>query len=176
MSESVPDSTKATDTEGGAANTEVAEDKAKNIEDTEKKVNIVLDGPLSQIYTQALNVAYANEGTDDMIANVISSVSNDSGYAYVDKRADDDRPIESEDVYVYATSNEALEEHGCNSAIGHITKIAKKQGKRAVLVIEHHGKVGGTMGLLDAYANDIGMTVCYSRSAAIEAVQRFTKK
>ena len=172
VSQSAPDTT-----EEVADNKQGVTDSTgeKSAETDDKKVNITLDGPLSQIYTQALNIAYAKEGTDDMIVNVTSKIAGDAGNAYVGGNSDD-KPVEDESIYVYATSSEALEEYGCNRAIGCITKVAKKKGKRAVLVIEHHGKVGGTMGLLDTYASDIGMTVCYSRDTAMDIVRRLSAK
>lgn len=153
------------------------QDVKDKLETPDKKVEVVMDGPLSQVYTQALNIAYANEGTDDMIVGVSNKSDSDADSGYVNGSGTDvDRPIESEDVYAYVTDARTVEDEGNHDAIRAICKQGNTDGCKKILVIECHGKIGTQVGLLDNMASSLGIETHYSRKTGLEAIKRAAGK
>lgn len=117
---------------------------------------IVLDGPLSTIYTQALNVLYAKE---DMAGMIVPT--------------DDVEEYDESDLYVYCTPAELVD----NDIAGVADKImeASKHGKN-VVAIECSSMIPSKMGLLEKLGKDVGVKIHVTRNSALEAIRQKVRK
>ena len=124
------------------------------VEQENKK--IVLDGPLSTIYTQALNVLYAKE---DMAGMIVPS--------------DETEEYDESDLYVYCTPAELVDK----DIVGVADKIleASKHGKN-VVAIECSSMIPTKMGLLEKLGKDVGVKIHVTRSSALEAIRLKVRK
>lgn len=130
------------------------EQTTKPVESADKK--IVLDGPLSTIYTQALNVLYAKE---DMAGMIVPT--------------DDVEEYNESDLYVYCTPAELVDE----DLAGVANKImeASKHGKN-VVAIECSSMIPSKMGLLEKLGKDVGVKIHVTRNSALEAICQKVRK
>lgn len=145
--------------DGTIAPTTVIED-TKSAPDgkPDDKAVIVLDGPLSHIYTQALNLAYAKEGMDMMLSHFGSQV-NDEENAKEGK---------IDDTYLYCIDNNHLSTDTLLASTESL-RVAKASGKykRVILAMETDGSVGSSMQLLGQMGESLGIEVAYTRNGAI---------
>lgn len=127
---------------------------------TEKLV--VVEGPLSKIYTDALNAVYAQESqANDAIvaAQYLSNVQT-----------------RQPDVYVYASDVKSLDSGNINQEFESLRlALDSRKGGANVVVLESNGQVTKRLALLDNYARQKGSKVVYSRKAAMEAIASQTK-
>lgn len=124
---------------------------------------VVMDGPLSAIYTQALNLAYAREAA--------------SASGQTDIKLVFDEDIEAGDgdlhkaLYVYCcdatdmTASDAVE--GTNKLR---VALDSKKYAQTYVVMESRGTVKAAAGLLEEYAVKNNVRVLFKRAAALEAL------
>lgn len=130
---------------------------------------IVLDGPLSRIYTEALNLAYANEG-----------MSLTAAVAYQMQLAGDikgDDVAEDDSSYVYCIHGDDLDMNTLNKGMESI-RVASKSGKfkKMMLAVESGRVVTSKMQLLCEMAGVMGVKVYLSRDRALEGMVGALKK
>lgn len=90
---------------------------------------VVLNGPLSEIMTKALNLALSNEST---MATMVSAFKIEH-----DRRKNE--AITDKDVYVYSTDSDNLESDGLVSAINEISEDSK--GYSNVIITVESSKI-----------------------------------
>jgi hypothetical protein len=148
-----------------AANSPILENKDEAI--TEKEVEgtdgykntdakIVLSGPLSKIYTKALNLVYANEDTGTELLTTDEELTED-----------DDQ---NTNLYVYCC-DDSLDSGDLVEATEKLSQaMNSKKYKSVILSLESNGNMNNRIGLLDSFASEVGVKVCFSRNRALEAI------
>lgn len=128
---------------------------------------VILDGPLSRIYTQALNLVLANEDTSTMLSIIEAEGRN---------RPDFQENNAQRATYVYADSADALNTEGCVAIVDFISK--HKDKGNIVLSLESLGSPSRHMSLVEQTAKENGVKIHYSRGRALEAIRvsAFDKK
>lgn len=138
----------------------------------EEKANteIKLDGPLSSVFTKALNAAYANESLD---MPVISSMEQEEVEENIEQNE-----LEHEDkfgnaLYVYCCDGDTLSQEGLVDAANKLTKIVTKgHYKNVILSMECHSNVTNKVALLDKLSSSLGVKVCLSQRTTMEAIKK----
>lgn len=127
----------------------------------EDKKTIVLDGPLSHIYTQALNVVYANEATNMLTQMMVDQEENETGKNPYGK-----------DVYVYCCDGNNLTNDDLMETSNKLRiALDKKKYSKVLLSIECHGVVNNRIGLLHDYSVSLGIPVSYTQSGSINNIK-----
>lgn len=153
----------AIDNNDSTKTNEIPQDRAK--EKTEEKT-VVLDGPLSHIYTQALNMVYANEAV-----NMLTQMAVD-----VEEKYGDDNLTDNKDLYVYCCDGDKL---NTDSLVETTNKLRlaldKKQYKNIIISVE---SINGNskIALLDEFSSALGIKVIYSRNRAIDNIRSIIQK
>lgn len=134
-----------------------------NKEEQHKEQTIVLDGPLSHIYTQALNLVYAQEdmGITGSLAYQMKLYQDIKG----------EQVNQEDDSYVYAIHGDSLDSGGLITTVEKM-KTASKRYTRKYLCMEDSGKVSSCMGLLYEAAREMKFTVCRDKSSFIQALSK----
>lgn len=141
-------------------NTELPVEEQKPKEDD--KV-IVMDGPLSKIYTQALNIAYAKEAAS-------ASGQTDIKVVFPEEESKETK----DSLYVYCCDASDITN---SDAIDGTDKLRlaldSKKYNQAIVVMECHDKVTQAAGLLEQYAVNNKIKVIFRRELAIEHIRSF---
>lgn len=140
--------------------------------DTKK---IVLDGPLSEIYTKALNIAYSKQ-TEQATDKVSQETQQMDAVLVADIHAmnKDKKDAELKDAqnaaYVYVTSDDELSSDGLLTAFDNVrVALDSKQFTKTVVCIESSGMVNGhRIELLTDMARNFGAQVFYTRNATMK--------
>ena len=146
-----------------AADTEVPITPADGAtaEATTEEKTIVLDGPLSRIYTQALNMAYAKEDVGAMGQMLMMTGQGDT-----DEEEEDPR-----DLYVYCCDGDELSEGKVTEAADKLRiALDSKKYKSVAVAIECKGHVSDQLASLDRLSSQMGAKVFYRRKTAMEAI------
>jgi hypothetical protein len=146
-------------------NTEVLDPEISQVPQEGTKVEeektVVLEGPLSHIYTQALNLAYAKEGID-MLEKV--HLNREDKLELVDKEQLDDSF-----VYAVDASNMNVDELlAVNSTLK--TAVESRKYRKVSLAIESSSVVSSKMQLLCELADGLGIKVYFNRKTALEGI------
>jgi hypothetical protein len=135
------------------------------------KTTVVMDGPLSQIYTRALNIVFSKDAdqTPSMESAAIDSIMAASILLDVKAKKDELMKQDEEGLYVYATNNEILPEEGGEVLDNLRIALDHKPAKNIILAVEMigDGKVTGMQCALEAYALQSGVRVVHSRGAVM---------
>lgn len=132
---------------------------AKKEEEQEKQ--IVVDGPLSSIYTQALNIAYAKESAAD--GSVVGSF--DSSVVV------DDASLTDPDLYVYVTSSDEINREGANKSFDELNiALDKYKDSKMMVVIESGKATTSSVAALEEYVVGRKIKTSYSRSIAVSKI------
>ncbi len=123
---------------------------------------IVIDGPLSNIYTQALNMVYSKENIVNMIQ---------------DPESLDPESKKESDVYLYCCDGDDVgTQNGLIRTTDAIFVAAEQhKGKQIILAVECHGVITERIALLHGYAESLGIKFMSNRSSAVEAVKNNLK-
>lgn len=131
-----------------------------NSDKEEDKKTIVLDGPLSHIYTQALNMVYANE-----VVNMVT-------HMMMDQEEETDKNPYGKDVYVYCCDGDKLtSDELVNTSNKLRIALDKKKYSKVLLSIECHGVVNSRIGLLHEYSTSLGIPVSYTQSGSMSNIK-----
>jgi hypothetical protein len=125
---------------------------------------VVLDGPLGRIYTQALNLAYANEDTGTMAAII---------HATGKKRDDAEN---QRGTYVYALNMDDLDAKQLMAATDWIVSHKKVQDTEMIIALENHGNISPRADIVEQMARAHGAKVVYSRKSAMEAIDKSIRR
>lgn len=127
----------------------------------EEKKTIVLDGPLSHIYTQALNMVYANEAIN-MITHMLMDQEDE---------ASDKNPY-GKDVYVYCCDGDNLTSDELIKTSSKLRiALDKKKYSKVLLSIECHGVVNNRIGLLHDFSASLGIPVSYTKTGSLNNIK-----
>jgi hypothetical protein len=129
-----------------------------------KPKTVVMNGPLSKIYSDALNLVYSKESAMTMI--------NPEDMELMDEQAGSG---DSKDLYIYTTDGDKLDGSEMVEA-GDKLKVAldSKKYKNVLLVMESRTP-STKVALLHDLANSMGVKVVFNRNAAIENVKACLK-
>ena len=137
------------------------------VEVPKEEKTIVLDGPLSRIYTQALNMAYAKEDVGAMGQMLMVTGQGDP-----DEDEDDSR-----DLYVYCCDGDELTDEKVTEAADTLRiALDSKKYKSTAVAIECRGRVSDQLALLDQLSSQMGVKVFYRRKTAMEAITHGFRK
>lgn len=118
---------------------------------------VIMQGPLGKIYTDALNLVYAQESQ----ANDAVVVANELG------ELEEDSP----DMFVYVTDSEYINKADISKEYGRLRlALDSKKFNKSVMVLESLGKINNKLVMLDEFARSKGMHVVYSRKTALEVI------
>ena len=150
------------------------EDTLTPINEEKAKAEVTLDGPLSSVYTKALNLVYANEGVDTM--TITPYYEEEEEDAIIEENAAEDKDKYGNDLYIYCCNGNNLSQEGLVDATNHLCKVANgKKYKNILVSIECRGEVNSKVALLDDVSTQLGAKVCFSQRAAIEAIKKHTR-
>ena len=155
-------------------------DEKSNIDGTGKSEEagkqvkqIVIDGPLSEIYTQALNIAYAKKpldengeartpATETQATEVVALAA-----ATMAKNRENDIACR-EMTYLFTTSSGELDKNGVSDALDTLIDARTNPDySEVVLAIESHSSFGKNAGLLCNAVEAAGVKILYSRISAM---------
>lgn len=118
---------------------------------------VVMQGPLSTIYTDALNKVYAQESQAIDAVTLVNSAQQ----------------IETTppDLYVYVSDVKQIENSGVTEVFNNLRLALDNRSGNKVVVLESNGAVSSKMSLIDNYARSQGAKVVYSRSVALNTIK-----
>lgn len=119
---------------------------------------VVMQGPLSTIYTDALNQVYAQESQANDAVTLINTIQKDQG--------------PQPDLYVYVSDSALLDSASVTEVFDNLRLALDNRKGNSVVVLESNGRVSKKLSLVDNYARSQGAKVVYSRKAALEAIQQ----
>lgn len=158
----IADSEKKVDSEK-TINADVVDDKTVVITDNEDK-KIKIEGTLSEIYTKALDEAYAVENMGSII-NLRRKMMNDSEVSGFNKN----------DLYIHIPDQKDIEENDINEVAGRLRiALDKEDSKRKMVVIEDM-KGENRVNLLRDYLIKYGVECVSSKSLAVEVMRSMIK-
>lgn len=130
-------------------------------EDTRKSENsdkvVVMQGPLSTIYTDALNKVYAQESQAIDAVTLVSNV----------QQAEAPRS----DLYVYVSDAQTINNSRVAEVFDNLRLALDNRKGNAVVVLESNGVVSQKLSLVDNFARSQGAKVVYSRKVGIETIK-----
>jgi hypothetical protein len=147
---------------------------APKINETKDKTTIVLDGPLSAIYTKALNTLYA-QGTKESVSQ--ESQANDVitlAGALVAKEKQDVQDLANKQncQFIYVTDNKEIEDRSLLDAYTTVqTAIDMQCFKEISVVMECNGNIKGASATFESFLNKAKVRVFYSRESAMRHFQ-----
>lgn len=124
--------------------------------DNKDKV-VVMQGPLSTIYTDALNKVYAQES---QAIDAVTLVSNAQ-----------QAETQASDLYVYVSDAETINNSRVAEVFDNLRLALDNRKGNAVVVLESNGVVSQKLSLIDNFARSQGARVVYSRKVGIETIK-----
>lgn len=161
--EGQPDATDASIKDAGQLTTQPPEEVSDP--KSEEKI-VVMDGPLSKIYTQALNLAYANEAAS-------ASGQTDVKILFDDTIEENGEP--ARDLYVYCCDSADIDNEDVIHGTDKLRLALDGRYKQALVVMESHHAIKPIAGLLEEYACNTGVKVVFTRDLAIETIQQLLR-
>lgn len=143
----------------------------------EKK--IVLDGPLSEIYTKALNMVFStkveqaqdklSQETQQMDAVLVADI-----HALSKEKKEAEIKEAQNAAYVYVTNDENLNSDGLISAFDNVrVALDSRRFNKAVVCVESNGLLNGQrIEMLTDMAKNFGAQVFYTRNATMKYLNR----
>lgn len=163
---SIYDYTPPTKEEAKPSVTETAKPEETKPEETQK--TILIDGPLSEIYTKALDTVYSQRMSENVSQETqqTDSVVIAQAGKYLEAKDGEDN---DNGVYVYVTDVDSLARNGISEALGNVRlALDMKNISTRALVLEHRGIKTSRVSILSNFAESNGMKVFHSRSDAIK--------
>lgn len=146
--------------------TNVANKDSTDGKEVSEEKTIILDGPLSHIYTQALNLAYAKESTMMSLA-LFKTLAPD------EQVVDSNEPY-ADDTYVYCVDDNALSESVVEGF--EALREASKKYKNIIVALESGRVVTNRMQMISEFSESLGAKVCYTREQALKTVLSKVRK
>jgi hypothetical protein len=149
-------------------NEELQEESANQLKAKQEK-KITLDGPLSKIYTAALNLAFAKE---TMVEDEVILLTDSN---QTDNRSKED-VSDQENTYVYCCDGNELNRSNLVEGVDKL-RVALDSGKfkNVALSIECSKNITSNIGLFEEYAKQLNVTVYHNRKQALESISRSIK-
>jgi hypothetical protein len=136
-----------------------------NVPERENKT-IVLDGPLSTIYTKALNIVYSN--TPDSVSQ--ESQAMDHVIMAQDEIEKNQDAAKKSDLYVYVTDSEHLEIEGTPKVFDKL-RLALDKNKNNMVAIETSKHFTTSQAILEDFLHANHVKVYHSRDVALEKIK-----
>jgi len=141
------------------------QDKTTKTETTydEKSPTVLFEGPLSNVYTKALDVIYGKDRpdviTESVTENVIVDYAEAVGFGVLDKPAD----------YIYVTSADKLDSSTINTAFESILKATKnpKFSSTRVCIETNQKPINNSVAILEEFLTQSNIKVFYTRESLI---------
>lgn len=153
-------------------------DKKEGSTEAKDAKHIVLSGPLSQMYTTALNMVYANEDVASQIfmGGTIKKIEDKSMVDSAGMLEEDtaDEP-DDHDLYVYCCDSD-MEQTDLVNVVDSLSKAVTEGYKDIVLAIECDVRVSPKISLIEELSRKLGVKVCYSRKSALESIQQIYER
>ena len=124
---------------------------------------LILDGPLSQIYTEALNQMYAKE-----------SYITDGSLMIVKSKTDKVTDVPPGEDYIYVVNGKQLEGGGFVDAFDKLV-VAQEKYKRVAVCVEHDQVITPNVARLLDYSRRSGFRILGSRRRALESMNSTVK-
>jgi hypothetical protein len=129
-----------------------------------KGKNVVMTGPLSKIYSEALNLAYGKESVMNML--------NPEDMELMDEQAG---TADEKDLYVYTTDGSKMDGQEMVQASDKLRlALDSKKYKKVILAVECVTPTR-KVALLHDMATSMGIDVVFNRKAAIESMKGYLK-
>lgn len=144
-------------------NADVVDDKTVVITDNEDK-KIKIEGTLSEIYTKALDEAYAVENMGSII-NLRRKMMNDSEVSGFNKN----------DLYIHIPDQKDIEENDINEVAGRLRIALDKEASKRKMVVIEDMKGENRVNLLRDYLIKYGVECVSSKSLAVEVMRSMIK-
>lgn len=128
----------------------------------EEGPTIVLDGPLSQIYTQALNKSFGFENMTQL-PNKFSDL----------KEKEKELQLKSAGTYVYCCDSKELDSLELTRISNQLMQVRKvmPENSEVIVAVESRDVLGRTVGLLRDFSKSMGAKVYLTRNGAMEAIK-----
>jgi hypothetical protein len=123
---------------------------------------IVLDGPLSHIYTQALNAVYATEAI-----NMLTEMSINEDDTYGKKETNE----KGKDLYVYCCDGDRLDSGELANVANKLRLALDTKHYKNVVVAVECTAVNNKIALLDNFTTDLGVKIMFNRNTAISKIK-----
>lgn len=121
-------------------------------ENTDSTQTIVVSGPLSSVYTKALQVAFAR--SDDVSVVTESSAIDTTLLLQQKKQNEENQEASKKPLYVYVTDDEHLQEDGLPQAFDQLRIALSKESYGKVILCLHDGrKLTKRQVILDNYVS-----------------------
>lgn len=135
-----------------------------NIQDTSTEAKdakvITMDGPLSHIYTAALNLMLAKEGS-------AASANTDLLLVFPEDEVDEQAENNS-DLYVYCCDAKDIDSQQALYGTDKLRlALDNKKYKKVMMVMEGNRQIGKSAGLLEEYAYKEGVPIVFIRDLAL---------
>lgn len=122
------------------------------------KKTIVMDGPLSTLYTKALQIVYPQTSASQE-SQIFQQIAVDEA----------EESEEQPDLYVYATDSSMVEEDP--EVFRHLSVALDKYGPgKTVVAIETARTIGSHQAVLESYLVGRGVTIWHQRDRAVHQV------
>lgn len=138
----------------------------------EEKANteIKLDGPLSNVFTKALNAVYSNESIDPM---VIAPIEQEEAEEEHETHEEEGQDVFGNALYVYCCNGDNLSQEGLVDAADKLTRaVTHGKYKNVILSMECFNDINNKTALLDKLGRSLGIKVCLSKRSTMEAIDR----
>lgn len=144
--------------EAVAETPKAVEDSGMVVKKTLNEKALVIDGPLGQLYTEALNQVYAKEASAALVETL---------YEKLEKEVDDGYDAS----FLYVVDGPTIEGSGSLEAFESISRMLDR-GKTVYLCVEHRGNIGVKTGSLMSYAREHGVVVMSERNRMIDTLRQ----
>lgn len=151
---------------------ETANGKAKNEETPEKTKTVTVDGPLSHVFTQALQIAYAKEDTGTMELMLTAKQRQEDASEDDDDNNGVPDDKEQDASYVYVVDEKTLDNNALMVGTEALrVAVESKKYSKVILSMESNGAVTSKMQLLHDISTSMGVRVCYSKSQTLNQLK-----
>lgn len=140
------------------------------INNEKANTEIKLDGPLSNIFTKALNAVYSNESLDPM---VIGPLEQEEAEEELETNQEEGKDMFGNALYVYCCNGDNLSQEALVDAANKLTKaVTQGKYKNVILSMECFNDINNKTALLDKLGHSLGIKVCLSKRSTMEAIDR----
>jgi hypothetical protein len=143
-----------------------APEVVKDTTNSKDNLTVVLDGPLSHIYTEALNLVYANEDYASITPAMIEGEKNK-----------DEEDENEEMLYVYCCNGDEIEDSDELVGVTDKLRIAlgSKKYSSVMLALENNNNLTTKYVLLKNYSTSLNIPTYISRRSALEHIRGYRK-
>lgn len=141
------------------------------------KNTIMVDGPLSAVYAQALRLIYGNDKVETSETTVANETAQIDVAVIMDlmENLPDDIKEQVDDGYTYVYSTNTSDLKNSNVATEAYSKVTSRLAdghcRKVVVALECDCVITDRIGVLDQYFRSNGATVIYKRNNLITAVR-----